>query len=59
MGLQSTKKITDKRKTVPKKKSPSKLDLKNLNSEATKDVKHREIESPTFISMTNSFLIRE
>ena len=59
MGLTSTKKMSDKRKVTAKKKSPKKLDLKNLNSEAAKDVKHREIESPTFISMTNSFLIRE
>jgi hypothetical protein len=50
---------SSKKKTNTKKKSPKKLDLQNLNSEASKEVKHREIESPTFISMANSFLIRE
>jgi ribosomal protein L33 len=48
-----------KKTTTNKRKSPKKLDLQNLNSEASKEVKHREIESPTFISMANSFLIRE
>jgi len=50
---------SSKKKTSTKRKSPKKLDLQNLNSEASKEVKHREIESPTFISMANSFLIRE
>jgi hypothetical protein len=50
---------SSKKKTNTKRKSPKKLDLQNLNSEASKEVKHREIESPTFISMANSFLIRE
>ena len=42
-----------------KRKSPRKLSLQNLDSEQNKDAKPREIESPTFISMKNSFLIRE